>query len=172
MAAPLRFSDEQLREYLEIYKDDPQRVSKIATHFKVSVPAVAKRIDKLTKPAAAAQPRIVQEVAASVFDVAKNLERLHSDLWSLITDCEDAISKKAVYGEIRQVLALAKSTLETVYVVQRVDVFMDEVLKELEICDPESRKRILAALDRRITTAPAFAAYPTEVSPGINPWGN
>jgi predicted DNA-binding protein YlxM (UPF0122 family) len=172
MAREPKFTDAQLRRKLEEYEGVSDRLQRIADDFGVSKPAVSQRIGRLKETPAVSHPKVVRNAVSSVFDIRTNLERLNEELWSLTEQSVEVdengssrpTDKVRVYAEIRQVLALAKNTLETVYTVQKIETFIDEVLNELEYVDPDARKRILERLERRATVSAAFSANPAAFS--------
>jgi hypothetical protein len=172
MARAPKFTDSQLRSKMQEYEGEPNRDTLIAEDLGVTRQAVTKRVALLKEPPAVSHPKTVRQAVSSVFNISANLERLNDELWSLTQESvvvdENGMfrptDKVRVYAEIRQVLALAKNTLETVYTVQRIECFMDEVLEILDEFDPDARKRILERLDARVTTASAFSANPPTLS--------
>lgn len=163
----MRVSDEELLRCLEEIPAGRGRVIQIAAELGISRWTVTERIKRLrgagVLPAAGGGRDRTQTTYRThgadrsfgpagrdpVFDIASNLQRVHEDLRVLVSECQSVGEKNAVYGKILDALKFAEGSLKTLYSVQEIQGFMEEVLGVLESFEPGSRRRVLQALQRR-----------------------
>jgi hypothetical protein len=83
----------------------------------------------------------------SAFDIAANLEMLYAEILDHLERAKQKegglAAENAAFRELRQTLSLTKDTLETVYVAQRVDRFIESVLALIEGFSPGLRARAM-----------------------------
>lgn len=169
-----KFTDKQLRDYLELYQDDPAKISKIAELFGVSIPAVSKRIKRLERQAAPQSKKIAAKVEANVFDIRLGLQRNYQRVEDLIASIEsNGVAKRDeetgdVYfvdgveqllkalKESRSYTETALKVADTLYRVEAVQGFQDDVMGVLAEVDPALRARVLDKIRARRGIRTAF----------------
>lgn len=174
MKFPQKFSDDQLRDALEIFADEPDMVTKVAAYLRVSPSAISQRVAKLERAAAPMAERIADAVAQDVFDIRKGLQRNYDRVLRVIQSVEtNGVAKQtatgdvymadgvtqltALLGESRKHSETALKCLEALYRVEEIKAFQDDVIAILAECDPTLRERIMDRIKRRRGVRSAFA---------------
>lgn len=150
MSASRKFTDESLRQYLQMGFSHRE----IARLFKVSDMAISKRVAALNKKAAPMTPQVVTQAQASVWDTKTALQENYHRCLALL-DSDDA-DKTRVLAEIRNHLKLAMEVMALLYSVQNTKDFMEEVMQILDDVQPGTREIILARLRERRSIQSAF----------------
>ena len=124
----------------------------IAKVFGVSRQAVSKRIRELrgkTSKAVVADKK-VQKVLDNRIDAVAQLKQINSEALKLLDELEhDPNMKIKIMAEIRNQLRLQLDILATLYDMNAVRVFQDEVLKAIGEADEATKNEIIQRLNKR-----------------------
>ena len=149
-----KLTDDALRQFLNLGYTRRQ-ISEMAH---ISEAAISKRIAALENRAARANPAAVQTAHAQLWDVRAAVEENYARCLQLLNETENAPDKVKALAEVRQHLQFALSILKSMYEIQEVQAFMDEVMAVIDECEPGTRERILDRLTARRSIRAAF--YP------------
>ena len=155
MAAPTELTDEALRDYLRMGL--PQ--NEIAKLFKLTKGAISQRVKKLERQAVAKHPEKAIAAHTSLWNTRVAAEENYARALALLDECEGPGDKARVLSEIRQHLQFAMAVMETLYNIQEVQAFQEEVLTVLEECEPGLRERIISRLREKRTIRAAFLPH-------------
>jgi hypothetical protein len=122
--------------------------------FNVTEGAIAQRVAKLEKPAAASNGIVVKQAHASVWNVKEALTENFAGCLKLLDDKD--VDKVRIRAEIRQHIKLSMDVIQTLYAVNEVQAFQEEVLAILDECEPGTRERILTRLQQKRAVRAAF----------------
>ncbi|GEM_PF-5325700 len=179
MPAHPTFSDDDLRDALEEFADEPDTITQVAAKFGVSTSAVSQRVKKLERTAAAISKGVIDATTRNVFDIRGGLQRNYERLERLIESVEEnGVAKEGKPGEdgephiymadgVDQLTRLLESTrkysetslkcLEALYRVEEIEAFQRDVIAILAECDPTLRTRIMDRIKKRRGVRAAFA---------------